>query len=173
MNFVLKPWQFALFAIAGWVSREQQQVIEYLRTENVVLRLLFVKPLDRGSRGLPEHDISLGAVMDSILPNGQLTWKECDDIGELSTCSVLGRDHGCGVPSFFECRLCRFEQAIVVDVGQNRFQRVRVSCGPNVEDIPKIVSSRSFGRPTSVSNRMSHPASVFTFYAGWRTTKKA
>ena len=30
MNFVLKPWQFALFVIAGWVSREQQQVIEYL-----------------------------------------------------------------------------------------------------------------------------------------------
>ena len=53
--------------------------------------------------------------MDSILPNGRLTWKECDDIGELSTCSVLGRDHGCEVPSFFECRLCRFEQAIVVD----------------------------------------------------------
>ena len=38
MNFVLKPWQFALFVIAGWVSREQQQVIEYLRTENTVLR---------------------------------------------------------------------------------------------------------------------------------------
>jgi len=30
MNFVLKPWQFALFVIAGWVSREQQRAIEYL-----------------------------------------------------------------------------------------------------------------------------------------------
>ena len=38
MNFVLKPWQFALFVIARWVSREQQQVIEYLRTEHAVLR---------------------------------------------------------------------------------------------------------------------------------------
>jgi hypothetical protein len=38
MSFVLKPWQFALIVIAGWVNREQQQVIEYLRTENSVLR---------------------------------------------------------------------------------------------------------------------------------------
>ena len=38
MNFVLKPWQFALIVIAGWMHREQQQVIEYLRTENSVLR---------------------------------------------------------------------------------------------------------------------------------------
>ena len=38
MNFFLKPWQLALFVIAGWVSRAQQQVIEYLRTENTVLR---------------------------------------------------------------------------------------------------------------------------------------
>ena len=38
MNFVLKPWQFALIVIAGWMNREQQEVIEYLRTENSVLR---------------------------------------------------------------------------------------------------------------------------------------
>ena len=44
MNFVLKPWQFALFVIAGWVSREQQHVIEYLRTENAVLRENIERP---------------------------------------------------------------------------------------------------------------------------------
>ena len=38
MNFVFKPWQFALIVIAGWMHREQQQAIEYLRTENSVLR---------------------------------------------------------------------------------------------------------------------------------------
>ena len=38
MNFVFKPWQFALIVIAGWMNREQQQVIEYLQTENSVLR---------------------------------------------------------------------------------------------------------------------------------------
>ena len=38
MNFVLKPWQLVLIVIAGWMNREQQEVIEYLRTENSVLR---------------------------------------------------------------------------------------------------------------------------------------
>ncbi len=26
MNFVLKPWQFVLIALAGWMNREQQEV---------------------------------------------------------------------------------------------------------------------------------------------------
>ena len=34
----IKPWTFFLVAIAGWMNRQQQQVIEYLRTENQVLR---------------------------------------------------------------------------------------------------------------------------------------
>src|SRR5271169_1954066 len=38
MNFILQPWQFYFLILAGWVNRQQQQVIEYLRTENQVLR---------------------------------------------------------------------------------------------------------------------------------------
>ena len=38
MNFVLQPWQLLVFVLAGWVNREQQQRIEYLRTENEVLK---------------------------------------------------------------------------------------------------------------------------------------
>jgi transposase InsO family protein len=38
MNFVLEPWQFLFLILAGWVNRQQQQVIDYLRTENDVLR---------------------------------------------------------------------------------------------------------------------------------------
>jgi transposase InsO family protein len=38
MNFVLKPWHLLLAIIAGWVNREQEQVIEYLRVEIQVLR---------------------------------------------------------------------------------------------------------------------------------------
>ena len=34
----VKPWTFFTVAIAGWMNRQQQQVIEYLRTENQVLR---------------------------------------------------------------------------------------------------------------------------------------
>ena len=38
MAFVLEPWQFCLVILAGWVHRQQQEVIEYVRTENQVLK---------------------------------------------------------------------------------------------------------------------------------------
>ncbi len=38
MNFVLKPWQQLLLILAGWINRHQQSAIEYLLTENKVLR---------------------------------------------------------------------------------------------------------------------------------------
>ena len=43
MKFVFQPWQLLLLIIAGWIDREQQQVIEYLRTENAVLKERFAK----------------------------------------------------------------------------------------------------------------------------------
>ncbi len=38
MPKTLDPFRLLLIAVAGWVSHEQQQVIEYLREENRVLR---------------------------------------------------------------------------------------------------------------------------------------
>ncbi len=38
MNFVLKPWQLLLLILASWINRHQQDAIEYLLTENQVLR---------------------------------------------------------------------------------------------------------------------------------------
>ncbi|MGI9441887.1 MAG: hypothetical protein ACR2N1_05440 [Rubripirellula sp.] len=38
MPFIVHPWQLCLVIFAGWINREQQQVIEYLRTENQVLK---------------------------------------------------------------------------------------------------------------------------------------
>jgi putative transposase len=38
LSFILQPWQLLLVILAGWVNRQQQQVIDYLRTENQVLR---------------------------------------------------------------------------------------------------------------------------------------
>ena len=35
---ILQTWQFLLVVLAGWVNRQQQDVIEYLREENRVLR---------------------------------------------------------------------------------------------------------------------------------------
>ena len=38
MSFVLQPWQRLLLILAGWINRKQQNVIDYLKTENEVLR---------------------------------------------------------------------------------------------------------------------------------------
>ena len=38
MDFVLQPWQLYFVILAGWFNRQQQEVIEYLRTENHVLK---------------------------------------------------------------------------------------------------------------------------------------
>jgi len=35
---IWKPWQFILVALAGWMNRQQQHVIEYLQEENRILR---------------------------------------------------------------------------------------------------------------------------------------
>jgi len=38
MKKVLDPFRFLLIAMAGWMNQAQQQMIEYLREENRVLR---------------------------------------------------------------------------------------------------------------------------------------
>lgn len=34
----LQPWQLLVVIVAGWINRQQQEAIEYLRTENEILR---------------------------------------------------------------------------------------------------------------------------------------
>ena len=38
MATVLYPWQILVAAMAGWITRQQDAVIDYLREENRVLR---------------------------------------------------------------------------------------------------------------------------------------
>ena len=38
MNFVLQPWHLMVVFLASWINRQKQEVIEYLRTENQVLK---------------------------------------------------------------------------------------------------------------------------------------
>ena len=38
MKSALHPWQLLLLILAGWINHREQEVIEYLRTENRVLR---------------------------------------------------------------------------------------------------------------------------------------
>jgi hypothetical protein len=38
MTPILQPWHLMVMFLAGWINRQQQEAIEYLRTENVVLK---------------------------------------------------------------------------------------------------------------------------------------
>lgn len=38
MNFILRPGELILMILASWVNQQQQEVIEYLRTENQILK---------------------------------------------------------------------------------------------------------------------------------------
>ena len=38
MNAIIQPWQLLLITLASWLNREQQQIIEYLQTENSILK---------------------------------------------------------------------------------------------------------------------------------------
>jgi len=38
LSAVLRPWHLLLLALAGWINRQQQKVIDYLITENQVLK---------------------------------------------------------------------------------------------------------------------------------------
>jgi hypothetical protein len=38
MKSHFQPWQLLLLILAGWINRRQQDAIEYIRTENHILR---------------------------------------------------------------------------------------------------------------------------------------
>ena len=51
----MQPWELLLIGVAGWMNREQQQVIDYLLEENRVLReQAFSKQALRFLVGQPE-----------------------------------------------------------------------------------------------------------------------
>ena len=44
MATVLQPWQILVVAMAGWITRQQDAVIDYLREENRVLTSCAARP---------------------------------------------------------------------------------------------------------------------------------
>jgi len=38
LAMIINPWQFIMVALAGWINRQQQDVVEYLKEENRILR---------------------------------------------------------------------------------------------------------------------------------------
>jgi hypothetical protein len=84
MKFVLQPWQLMLVILGSWVNRQQQEVIEYLRNENAVLKEKFGKNrillTDEQRRRL--------AVKGKILGRKQL-----EQVGTLFTPDTILRWH--------------------------------------------------------------------------------
>ncbi len=84
MKLIFQPWQLMLIILASWVNRQQQEVIEYLRTENAVLKEKFGK-----QRILLSDDQRRRlAVKGNILGRKQLS-----EIGTLFTPDTILRWH--------------------------------------------------------------------------------
>ena len=84
MDFIFQPWQLYLVILAGWINRQQQQVIEYLRTENRVLKEKF-----RNKRILLNDDQRRRlAVKGKILGR-----KRLEEVGTLFTPDTILRWH--------------------------------------------------------------------------------
>ena len=84
MDFILQPWQLYLVILAGWINRQQQQVIEYLRTENRVLKEKF------GNKRILLNDDQRRrlAVKGKILGR-----KRLEEVGTLFTPDTILRWH--------------------------------------------------------------------------------
>ena len=83
MKTYLKPWQLLLLILAGWINHRQQEVIEYLRAENDVLRAKLSKKRillnDDQRRRLAVKGIILGRKMleqvaTIVTPDTILRW---------------------------------------------------------------------------------------------------
>ncbi len=84
MSFILQPWQLLLVILAGWMSRQQQQVIEYLRTENQVLK----EKLGKKRVLLTDDQRRRLAVQGKILGR-----KRLEEVGTLFTPDTILRWH--------------------------------------------------------------------------------
>ncbi len=80
---VIKTWQFIVVALAGWLNRQQQEIVEYLREENRVLReqlkgrrLRFTDDQRRrlAAKGKPLGRKLLGQVCTLVTPETVLRW---------------------------------------------------------------------------------------------------
>lgn len=84
MNPILHPWQLMVIFLASWINRQQQEVIEYLRTENQVLK----EKLGKKRILLNDDQRRRLAVKGKILGR-----KVLDNVGTLFTPDTILRWH--------------------------------------------------------------------------------
>ena len=75
MAVVLQPWQILVAALAGWMGRQQDAVIEYLREENRVLKQQLgrkrLRLTDAQRRRLAVRGKAIGACAEPRLASGR------------------------------------------------------------------------------------------------------
>ena len=84
MKFALQPWQLMLIMLAGWINRQQPEVIEYLRIENAVLK----EKLGKKRILLTDEQRCRLAVKGRVLGRKQL-----EQVGTLFTPDTILRWH--------------------------------------------------------------------------------
>lgn len=84
MEFILQPWQLYLVNLAGWMNRQQQEAIDYLRTENHVLRENFGR-----KRILLDVDQRRRLAVKGMVLGG----KRMEEVGTLFTPDTILRWH--------------------------------------------------------------------------------
>lgn len=84
MQSILQPWQLLLWALAGWMQREQQEEIDYLRTEVAVLKEKL------GKKRILLSDDQRRRLAVKAKPLGR---KRLQEIGTLFTPDTLLRWH--------------------------------------------------------------------------------
>ena len=94
MAFILQPWQLCLAILAGWVSSQKQEVIEYPRTENQVL-----KEKIGGKRILLNDDQRRRLAVKSKI----LGRKRLEEFGTLFTLDTILRWHRMLIARKWDC----------------------------------------------------------------------
>ena len=84
MNFILQPWQLLLIVLASWVNRQQQEMIEYLQTENRIL----IEKFGKRCILLSDDQRRRLAVKGQILGR-----KRLEEVGTLFTPDTMMRWH--------------------------------------------------------------------------------
>jgi putative transposase len=83
MKSLLQPWQLLLLIMAGWINRHQQEVVDYLRTENQILKEKLGKKRIRFSddqrrrlavKGKVLSRKALDEITTIVTPNTLLRW---------------------------------------------------------------------------------------------------
>ena len=160
MNFVLRPWQLLLLILAGWINRDQQDAIEYLLTENQVLRETLGKGRillndDQRRRLAVKGKVlgrkSLGKLAKIVRPDTLLRWHR-----ELIARKL---DHSDKRKSVGRPRI----RQQIVDLalrmaqenpswGYDRIQGALANLGFHISDTPRLAT---FSKPTASSQLQS------------------